>query len=120
MIGPVVFTIRSPLPLTYFTSTIVGQCRKLEGICALGTDGEQALVDAFKHEFSFAQHLLCFNHMRTNVKDKLHQCCIYSQIGLEVLDDIFGKKAGTVFIEGLVDAMNTTDFDATLECLCEK
>ena len=33
----------------FFASSIVGQCRQLEGIRAIGTDGEQALVDAFKH-----------------------------------------------------------------------
>lgn len=41
----------------FFATTIIGQCRELEGICAVGTDGEQALVDAFMHEFGFAQQL---------------------------------------------------------------
>ena len=81
----------------------------------MGTDGEKALMDAFKHEFGFAQHMTCFNHVRRNVKDKLHQCSIPSQVSLEILDDIFGKKAGAVFIEGLVDARDTDDFDAKAE-----
>ena len=66
-------------------------------------------MDAFKHEFGFAQHMTCFNNVRRNVKDKLHQCSIPSQVCLEILDDSFGKKAGTVFIEGLVDAQDTYD-----------
>ena len=69
----------------------------------MGTDGEQALIDTFKDEFGFAQHMTCFNHVRRNVKDKLHQCNILSQVSLDILDYIFGKKAGTVFIEGLRD-----------------
>ena len=38
----------------FFSSTVVGQCRQLESVRAIGTDGEQALSDAFKHEFGFA------------------------------------------------------------------
>lgn len=44
----------------FFASTVTGQCRQLEGVCAIGTDGEQALSDAFKHEFGLAQHMTCF------------------------------------------------------------
>ena len=108
------------MPLIFFATTIVRQCRELEGVRALGTQGEQALMDAFKHELGFAQHVICFNHMRRNVKDKLHQCNIPSQINQDILDDKFGKKAGTVFIEGLVDARDTIDFDAKLEDFREK
>ncbi len=55
----------------FFASTLIGQYQELEGVRVVGTDGEQALIDAFKHEFGFAQHLTCFNHVRRNVKDKL-------------------------------------------------
>ena len=37
----------------------------------IGTDGEQALVDVFKHEFPYAQHLTCFVYVRRNMKMKL-------------------------------------------------
>ena len=57
----------------FFASTVIGQCRKLERVRAFGTDGEQALSDAFKHEFGFAQHLICFIHVQRNVKDMLHK-----------------------------------------------
>ena len=43
-----------------FASTVIGQCRQLEGVHVIGTDGEKALSDAFKHKLGFAQHMTCF------------------------------------------------------------
>ena len=42
----------------------------------IGTDGEQALVDAFKDEFPYPQHLTCFVYVRRNMKRKLQDCNI--------------------------------------------
>ena len=99
----------------FFASTIIGQCRNLEGVRAVGTDGEQPLNDAFMHEFGFAQHLTCFIHVRRNVKERLRVCNIPTLHSTEILDDIFGRKLGTVYIEGLVDACDTTDLDSKVE-----
>ena len=99
----------------FFASSVIGQCRQLEGVRALGTDGEQALIDAFKHEFGFAQHMTCFIHVRRNVKDKLRECNIPTQLSTDILDDIFGKKLGSMYIEGLVDAQDSTDFQEKVE-----
>ena len=55
---------------------VVGQCQQLEGVRVLGTNGEKTLLDAFKYEFKFAQHLTCSIHVHRNVKDKLHECNI--------------------------------------------
>ena len=63
-------------------------------MCAVGTDGEQALSDAFKHEFGFAQHMACFLHVQRNVKDMMHKCSIPTPISADIIDDIFGKKLG--------------------------
>ena len=104
----------------FFAATLVGQFRELEGVRALGTDSEKALLDAFKHEFGFAQHLTCFIHVCRNVKDKLNECNISSQLVIEILDDVFGKKIGTLYVEGLVDADDIDDFDAKLESLLTK
>ena len=50
MIGPAcVHYKKSFATYLFLLLPFVGQCRELEGIRALGTDGEQALVDAFKH-----------------------------------------------------------------------
>ena len=104
----------------FFASTIIGQCSHLEGVRVIGTDGEKALIDAFKHEFGFAQHLTCFIHVRRNIKDKLHECNIPSHLSIEILDDIFGKTMGTTRVEGLVDACSGTDFQEKFHLLVEK
>ena len=121
IVGPACIHFKKSFPTyLFFASVLIGQCRELEGVRALGTDGEKALLDAFKHEFGFAQHLTCFIHVRRNVKDKLNECNISSQLAIEILDDVFGKKIGTVYVEGLVDADDVDDFDAKLESLLTK
>ena len=55
---------------------LVGQCCAVEQVRVIGTGGEQALVDAFKHEFPYAQHLTCFVYVRRNMKMKLQDCNI--------------------------------------------
>ena len=104
----------------FFAASVVGQCRQLEGVRALGTDGEQALVDAFKHEFGFAQHMTCFIHVRRNVKERLRECNIPPQVSIDIQDDIFGKKIGSVYIKGLVDASDSSDFQEKMERLLER
>ena len=58
--------------------------------------------------------------MRKNIKDKLHECNIASQLVTEILDDIFGRKVGSVYVKGLVDASNTDEFDVQVERLVTK
>lgn len=55
----------------FFSSSLIGFSRQLLGVRAFGTDGEEALGDAFAHEFAFSQRLTCFIHVRRNLKDKL-------------------------------------------------
>jgi hypothetical protein len=87
----------------FFASTLIGQCRDLEKIPVIGTDGECALVDAFKHEFGYTLHLTCFIHVRRNIKMKLQECCIPSDVADNILCDIMGSKVGTIYMEGLMD-----------------
>ena len=104
----------------FFASTLIGQCKELEGVRAVGTDGEQALIDAFKHEFGFSQHLTCFLHVRRNMKEKLRECNIPSQVTIDILNDTFGNKLGSVYVNGLVDADDTEDFDIKVKNLISK
>ena len=120
IVGPACIHFKKSFAMyLFFAATLIGQCSEL-GVRALGTDGEKALLDAFKHEFGFTQHLTCFIHVHRNVKDKLNECNISSHLVIEILDDVFGKKIGTLYIEGLVDADDTDDFDAKLESLLTK
>ena len=90
------------------------------GIRAFGTDGEEALIKAFGHEFGFSQHLTCFIHVRRNIKDKLNECHISANVAKVVLDDIFGQHLGATFNEGLVDSSDSDDFRCKLESLLSK
>ena len=85
-----------------------------------GTDGEKALINAFQHEFPFAQHLTCFIHVCRNIKDELIQLGITQDIRIEILDDIFGKKIGDTHYEGIVDACTEVEFDEKAELLHDK
>ena len=101
-----------------FIFCVVGLSSQLDGIRAFGSDGEKALSDAFTHEFGFSQCLTCFIHVRKNIKDKLSECCIPSSLSQQILDDIFGKRMGSTFVEGIVDASDDSDFQSKLEnCL---
>ena len=104
----------------FFASSLVGQSRQLESVRAMGTDGEKALIDAFKHKFSSAQHMTCFIYMCQNVKDKLRECNIPTQLSSDILDDIFGKKVGSIHIEGLIDTWNRNDFQKKVERFIER
>ena len=103
---------------SFLASSLVGLSREL-GIRAFGTDGEEALSDAFKHEFGFAQRLTSFIHVRRNLKDKLAQCNIPVDLSQKILDDVFGKKLGSVFVEGIVDASDDSDFQNKLDAVTQ-
>ena len=91
------------------------------GILAFGTDGEEALVKAFKQQLQFAVHLRCFRHMRQDIKQKLTADMGFpADIASEVLADIFGNKEGPTFFEGLVDCNSEDEYDSKLSMLEEK
>ena len=58
--------------------------------------------------------------MHGNVKDKLYECNVPSQFSQEILDDVFGKRLGKEYVEGLTDAEDVDDFDAKFESLLAK
>ena len=55
----------------YFASQLVSLQPELAKVKAIGTDGEQALYDAFSTVFPSAVHLRCFMHFKRNIEDKL-------------------------------------------------
>ena len=64
-LGPVLIHYKKSFAsYLFFGSSLIGQCPQMQGIRAFGTDGEEALINAFSHEFGFSQHLTCFIHVR--------------------------------------------------------
>lgn len=114
--GPLLIHYRKTFDVyLFFASTLVGMSRELQGVRAFGTDGERPLADAFGHEFTFSQRLTCFIHVRRNVKEKCSNCNIPSNLTNKIMDDIFGSKVGDTFVEGLVDALDDSDFQVKLD-----
>ena len=68
---------------------------------------------------NLVSHSACFIHVRRNLKDKLAECNIPIDLSQRFLDDVFGKKMGSVFVEGLVDASDDQDFRSKLEDLSQ-
>lgn len=71
---------------------------------AFGTDGEQNLADALKHQFPFAAHVRCFRHLRGNIDDHLQAMGLSKAAREQFLRDIFGWREGGKYYEGLVDS----------------
>ena len=64
--------------------------------------------------------MTCFNHVRRNIKDKLHDLGIDKAIQAEVLDDIFSRRVGSTLLTGLVDSNSLDMYEEKLGCLLTK
>ena len=121
MLGPTMIHYRKNFSTYKFlASCMIAQNRNLVGIRAFGTDSEKPLIEAFLHEFKFAVHLTCFNHVRRNIKDKLHDMKLPDDVQTEILNDIFGRKVGSTQLTGLVDSVNQYSFEEKLSTLISK
>ena len=99
----------------FCASSLLSLRRQLQCIRAIGTDGEKALIDAFKHEFRFATHLYCFIHARSSVKRQLSDRKYPESVASTIVDEIFGKQVGSMYVAGLVDSASEEDFFEKLE-----
>ena len=98
----------------YFASSLIGIKKELKNILAFGTDGDKALVEAFTHNFPFAIQLCCFVHFKNNVHEKLKCLGLSARICEEFISDIFGKRVGNTYQEGLVDSSSVEEVDDRL------
>ena len=116
MAGPVLVHQRKNFAtFNYFASTLVSFNKKLHGLLAFGTDGDEALIEAFSHNFPFAIQLRCFLHMKRNIQSKLGERGLPSSVSEEFLSDIFGKHVCSRYEEGLVDSVSSVDFESRLQ-----
>ena len=101
MIGPVMVHYRKMFAsYLYFGTSLLGLRRELLKVKCFGTDGEQALVDAFQHAFPNSFHLTCTIHVRRNTKAKLQELGISSGPKSVILDDIFRKLKALITQRG--------------------
>ena len=121
MLGPIMIHYRKNFgTYVFLAASLVSINKNLAKIQAFGTDGEVALSNAFAHGFKGAVHLLCFNHVRHNLKEELHSLGISSEVRSEILSDIFGKRIDAMHLTGLVDSKSEQEFETSLATLVQK
>jgi hypothetical protein len=121
MMGPLLVHYRkSKSSFNVLVDAMVDKQPNIKNLRVLGTDGESELAKAFKQHCPSLIHLLCFNHVRRNIKDKLTSMKVAKPVISMVLDDIFGEQTGNVFEHGLVDSNDETDFERKVSQLKSK
>ena len=104
----------------YFASELLKQRKSLGSLCAIGTDGEEQLSNAFVTVFPEAVKLLCSFHKRDNIKMKLRELNVSERESKEIMNTIFGYQVDGALYLGLVDSNDTNDFQVKLEGLKNK
>lgn len=118
MMGPLLVHYRkSKSSFNVLVDAMIDKQPNIKNLRVLGTDGESNLAKAFKQHCPSLIHLLCFNHVRRNIKDKLTSMKIPKPVISMVLDDVFGEQTGNVFEHGLVDSDDETDFERKISQL---
>ena len=121
MIGPVLLhEKKTQSTYSLFGATLKSLESELKNLMAFGTDDEKALVGGFNESFERAIHLLWEIHVRKNIDTKLVSMNIKGDCKQSIMDDIFGRKIGSVFESGLSDAGSAEEFIGMLESLEEK
>ena len=121
MIGPVLLHEKKTQS-TYllFGGTLKSLEPELKNLMAFGTDDEKVLVGGFNETFERATCLPYEIHLCKNIDTKLLSMDIKGESKQSVMDDIFGRKIGSVFESRLSDAGSAENFFGLFESLEEK
>ena len=103
-----------------FGGTLKSLEPELKNLMAFGTDDEKALVGGFNETFERATCLPYEIHLCKNIDTKLLSMDIKGESKQSVMDDIFGRKIGSVFESRLSDAGSAENFFGLFESLEEK
>ena len=101
----------------YFASELMKHRKSLTSLCAVSTDGEEQLSNAFSTVFPEATKLLCSFHKRDNIKMKLRDMCVPERESKEIMNSIFGYQIEDTLYLGLIDSSDANDFQVKLEKL---
>ena len=82
----------------------------------IGCDGEKSLTNAGCATFPAAVMILCSNHAKQNIKERLKDFVGDIELRKTVYTSIFGRE----FTVGLVYSESLKEFDLRLEHLCKK
>jgi hypothetical protein len=97
----------------------------LRAIQAIGSDGDEAIMNASLVCFQDAQKLLCSSHKKDNIQRKLKNDFRARVVASNhIIADIFGKDSESIYEKGLIDSITEQKFDikvmslkATWDCL---
>ena len=121
MIGPVLLhEKKTQSTYSLFGGTLKSLEPELKNLMAFGTDDEKALVGGFNETFERAACLPYEIHLCKNIDTKLLSMDIKGESKQSVMDDIFGRKIGSVFESRLSDAGSAENFFGLFESLEEK
>ena len=95
-------------------------CPPLKRIKAVGSDGEDSLINAIQLAFPDSTHLRCFIHVRDDLLPKLTGLCFSASAKQEVIRDIFGWKVHSTYYQGLLDSQSSAEFYEKLGALKPK
>ena len=121
MIGPVLLhEKKTQSTYSLFGGSLKSLEPELKNLMAFGTDDEKALVGGFNETFGRAACLPYEIHLYKNIDTKLLSMDIKGESKQSVMDDIFGRKIGSVFESRLSDAGSAGNFIGLFESLEEK
>lgn len=122
LIGPIMVHMeRTAEVYKHFFTQVVKYCPTLKNIRAVGTDGEQALVNALKEVFGEkCVYLRCFKHFKDDILRKLTSLGFPDSAKRVIINDIFGYSQGDLYIEGLLDSEEEKEFREKLEAVKDK
>ena len=98
----------------YFASELMKHGKYLASLCAVGTDGEEPVSNAFAIVFPEATRLLYSLHKHDNIKMKLRDLHVLERSSKEI---IFGFQIEDTLHLGLIDSSDANDFQVKLESL---
>ena len=84
---------------------------------AFGTDDEKVL--GFNETYERATHLLCEIHLHKNIDTNFVSMDIKGESKQSIMDNIFGRKIGSIFESGLSEAGSAEQFIGLFESLEE-
>ena len=100
---------------------LVGLKPEVASLKAIGTDGENNLVDATVCNFPEAAHIHCFCHLQLNIEAHLCKHQFSSAVVSQYIQDIFRwRDDENAYRKGLVDSYNIDAFVADLSNLKRK
>lgn len=85
----------------------------LRNIKALGTDGDEAIMNASLSCFepAITVHLLCSDHKKGNIERKPNELRASEAASKHILADIFGRRTGSIKENELIDSECVSEFD---------